>query len=174
MGTHYRGRPTEVQALNAYIKLMRASDSVAAALERRLARLGLTEGQLGVLEVLLHLGPRSQREIGHRLFRSDGNVVMVLDNLERRGLVRRQRDREDRRRVIVRLTPEGRRLIDRVFPGHVAAIVAIFSVLSSAEREQLGRLCKTLGLHARPKASGAAVGHHPAAMEPARGASSPS
>lgn len=150
MGTHYRGRAVEVRALNAYIKLMRASDSVTAALERRLAPLELTEGQLGLMEVLLHLGPRSQREIGGKLFRSDGNVVMVVDNLERRGLVRRERDQEDRRRVIVSLTAEGRRLIERIFPDHVAAIVAAFAVLRPAEQEELGRLCKTLGLHARP------------------------
>jgi MarR family 2-MHQ and catechol resistance regulon transcriptional repressor len=146
MGTHYRGRPAEVRALNAYIKLMRAANSVQARLDRRLAALGLTESQLGVLEALYHLGPLAQGVVGRKLFVSGSNVTTVADNLERRGLIRRRRDPADRRSVVLHLTPAGRRLIARVFPGHVAAIVREFSALGAGEQVELGRLCKKLGL----------------------------
>jgi MarR family 2-MHQ and catechol resistance regulon transcriptional repressor len=175
MATRYAGTPTEIRVLDAYIKLMRASGSVASRLERRLAPAGLTQGQLGVLEILLHLGPLSQREIAGKLFRSDGNVVMVVDNLERRGLVGRTRDSTDRRRVTVSLTPAGRRLIARVFPDHVATIVEAFSVLRPDEQEELGRLCKRLGLHAAPvtrRAAGRARTGRPASRLPRSGRAS--
>lgn len=146
MGTRYRGRPAEIQALNAYIKLMRASNSVQGRLDRRLVSLGLTESQLGVLEALHHLGPLGQGAVGRKLFVSGSNVTTVVDNLERRGLVRRQRDARDRRNVVLHLTPRGRRLIAGLFPGHVTAIVREFSVLTAAEQATLGRLCKKLGL----------------------------
>ena len=146
MGTHYRGRPAEVRALNAYIKLTRATSSVAARLSRQLADKGLTPTQLGVLEALLHLGPLGQRVIGEKLLMSGGNITTVVDNLERRGLVRRERSGDDRRNVTAHLTTDGRRLIARVFPGHAAAIVEAFSVLTAAEQVELARLTKKLGL----------------------------
>ena len=146
MGTHYQGRPAEVRALDAYIKLTRAASSLEARLAARLADAGLTATQLGVLEALLHLGPLGQRALGAKLLSSGGNITTVVDNLERRGLVRRERRDDDRRHVTVHLTSEGRRLIARVFPGHVREIVAALSALTNAEQEALGRLAKKLGL----------------------------
>jgi MarR family 2-MHQ and catechol resistance regulon transcriptional repressor len=146
VGTRYKGAPREVRALNTYIKLMRCANSVQGRLERRLRRLGVTDNQFGVLEALLHLGPVAQHELGRALFTSRANITTIVDNLERRGLVRRERDASDRRYVTVHLTAEGRALIERLFPLQLAAIVDEFSVLSAAEQEQLGRLCKKLGL----------------------------
>lgn len=145
MGTHYQGTPAQVRALNAYIRLMRGANSVAGRLESRLLGLGLTESQFGVLEILLHLGPRSPRELREKLFTTGGNITMVVDNLEKRGWVERRRDPTDRRRLSIRLTAAGARLVRVVFPGHLAAIVEEFSILTAAEQEQLGRLCRRLG-----------------------------
>jgi MarR family transcriptional regulator, 2-MHQ and catechol-resistance regulon repressor len=146
VGTRYRGRPAEVRALDAYIKLTRATSSVASRLAPGLARAGLTPTQLGVLEALLHLGPLGQRTLGAKLLMSGGNITAVVDNLERRKLVHRERSSDDRRNVTVHLTPEGRRLIARIFPTHVRDIVAAFSALSAGEQDALGRLAKKLGL----------------------------
>src|SRR5262245_8691597 len=146
MATHYRGRPAEVRALDAYIRLVRGAGSVAARLESRLLALGLTENQFGVLEVLLHLGPLSPGELKGKLFTTGGNITMILGNLEKRGLVVREPDPADRRRLIVRLTPAGKRLIERLLPGHLAAIMEEMSILGPAEQETLGRLCRRLGL----------------------------
>lgn len=146
MPTHYGGTAVERRALDAFIKLMRAAATLEARMGRRLQALGLTESQFGVLEVLYHLGPRHQRELGAKRLTSGGNITMVVDNLERRGLVRRERDLEDRRRVTVHLTAGGRRLVARILPGHVAAIVGALAVLTPAEQDELGRLCKRVGL----------------------------
>jgi MarR family transcriptional regulator, 2-MHQ and catechol-resistance regulon repressor len=146
MGTHYDGRPAEVRALDAYIKLTRAVSSVEARLAPALATAGLTPTQLGVLEALLHLGPLGQRVLGGKLLTSGGNITTVVDNLEARSLVRRERRGDDRRQVTVHLTPEGRRLMTKVFPNHVRAIVDAFSALNPGEQETLGRLAKKLGL----------------------------
>ena len=67
MGTHFRGSPRQVQALDAYIKLVRAAESVTAALQPGLAAWGLTTSQFGALEALWHLGPMCQRELGEKL-----------------------------------------------------------------------------------------------------------
>jgi MarR family 2-MHQ and catechol resistance regulon transcriptional repressor len=145
MPTHYAGTAVERRALNAYITLMRASDSVTARLQPRLDAARLTTCQFGVLEVLHHLGPQPQGRLGLKLLRSGGNITMVVDNLERRGLVRRERGREDRRTVTVRLRDAGRRLIARIFPRHVRAIVHEMDTLSARELETLRALCRKLG-----------------------------
>jgi MarR family 2-MHQ and catechol resistance regulon transcriptional repressor len=113
-------------------------------------RLGLTDSQFGVLEALLPLGPVAQHELSRALFTGRANITTVVDNLERRGLVQRVRDTADRRHVTVHLTAEGRALIEDRFPGHVAAIVEEFSVLSAAEQGELGRVCKKLGRRDEP------------------------
>lgn len=151
MPTHYKGQPETERALSAFINFMRASDSLSARLDRTIEMGGLTHGQFAVMEALLHLGPLNQRELGRKLLRSGGNLTVVIDNLEKRGWVRRQREKEDRRIVVVSLTPSGRRLIAGVFPRHAQAITAEMNRLSPEEQEILRTLCRKLGTATVPK-----------------------
>ena len=145
MGTHYRGQAREVRALDALIKLVRCTNSLSARLEAQLREDGFTGNQFGLLEALFHLGPLEPCELGPKLLTSRPNVVLLVDQLEEKGLVRRTPVERDRRRVLVKLTPEGRRVIEKVFTQHVARLVEELSVLSAAEQEELARLCKRLG-----------------------------
>ncbi|HEX8746054.1 MAG TPA: MarR family transcriptional regulator [Pyrinomonadaceae bacterium] len=146
MGTRHKGAGKEVRALDAYIKLMRAAESVSARLAPHLAKAGLTVSQFGALEALYHLGPLCQRDLGKKILKSGGNITMVVDNLEKRGLVERVRGEGDRRYVTVNLTKPGRKLIGELFPRHAGAIREEMCVLSDAELEKLGSLCKRVGL----------------------------
>jgi MarR family 2-MHQ and catechol resistance regulon transcriptional repressor len=146
MPTRYPGTPAETAALDAYIKLMRATEAVTARVGGVMAAVGLTIGQFGVLEALLHHGPLCQRDLGQKLLRTDGNTAVVVGNLVRRGLVDQARRRDDRRYVTVSLTVTGRQLIMDIFPRHVAGLVREMGRLSRAELGELGRLCRRLGL----------------------------
>jgi MarR family 2-MHQ and catechol resistance regulon transcriptional repressor len=146
MPTQYAGTLDAKRALNAYIALMRASDSVSARVHRHLAAAGLSISQFGVLEILHHLGPLSPRDLCSKLLRSSGNVTLILDNLEKRDLIRRERDQRDRRMVTIHLTEAGQALIAEVFPRQVDAIQTDLSVLNPAEQDELRRLCRKLGL----------------------------
>jgi len=146
MKRRYRGNQKEIRALRTYVKLMRAAESVTARTHRHLASTGLTVSQFAVLEALYQLGPLSQREIGQKILRSSGNITMVIDNLEKTGLVRRERFEVDRRFFIVHLTDKGYHLINKIFPPHAAVIAKDLGVLTAAEQDTLGRLCKKLGL----------------------------
>ncbi|MBZ0263353.1 MarR family winged helix-turn-helix transcriptional regulator [bacterium] len=145
MGTHFKGPENEVRSLDAYIKLVRCTESLAASLERGLKAAGLTVSQFGVLEALYHLGSMHQNVLCEKLLKSGGNLTMVVDNLEKNGLVRRVRDSRDRRRILVKLTDKGDQKIREVFPAHKSAIVEKFNVLSDEEKQTLGALCKRLG-----------------------------
>ena len=140
--------PRLMEALRAYVKLLRASKAVLGRIEKRLAQDGLTATQIGVLEGILHLGPLTQRDLGRKVLTSAGNMTDVIDKLAARGLVTRTRAPRDRRSVIVDLTPAGRALIEGVFPQHANDIAASMAGLNSAELAALETLLRKLGLGA--------------------------
>ena len=146
MATHYDGTETEKLALDAYIKLMRSTVAVNARLFPVLqAEFGVTPSQLGVLEALSHLGPMPHCALAAKLLVSASNLTTVLDNLERVGLVKRERDTADRRVSITSLTPAGEARLASFFPAHVARLVEAMSGLDADEQAELGRLCRKLG-----------------------------
>lgn len=133
-------------ALNCYTKLMRAAETVTSRTGRVMASAGLTISQFGVLEALLHKGPLCQRDIAAKILKSTGNITLVIDNLEKQGLVKRERIHEDRRYLTVTLTGQGEKLINTVFADVEAAIVKEMEILTPQEQDVLGGLCKKLGL----------------------------
>ncbi len=145
MPTHYQGTPEEALALDTYIKLTRANDTINARLATAGSMHDLTISQFGVLEALYHLGPQAQNVLGEKILKSNSNMTTVIDNLEKRGLVRRNRAEDDRRKIIVHLTPEGREMIQNIFPLHVKAIKDQFAVLTTQEKQILSELLRKLG-----------------------------
>ena len=146
MSTHYRGTQQEKDALDVYIKLSRAAESVEARVNRHLKDYSLTWSQFGVLEALFHLGPLHQQDLATKILKSSGNLTLVIDNLEKRGLVERQRNQCDRRFITICLSQEGHQLISNIFPVHVAQVVDAIGVLTLDEQQQLAQLCRKLGL----------------------------
>ena len=145
MPTHYKGTEEERRALDVFIKLMRATESVADRTGGPMAAAGLTPSQFGVLETLYHLGPLMLSQLADKHLKSRNNFTVVVDNLEKQALVRRERSGEDRRAVWVHLTEAGRERIEQVFPTHVGAVVEDMRVLTPEEQEQLGALLRRLG-----------------------------
>lgn len=145
MPTHYSGSPDERLALNTFIKLTRSVEALMTRLAQHGTLGDLTVSQFGVLEALYHLGPMCQNELAGKILKSSGNMTLVIDNLEKHGLVLRQRNTDDRRMVTVSLTKGGQELIEAVLPGHIAAIQQEMSVLSAQEQQTLGDLCRKLG-----------------------------
>ncbi|MCU0823217.1 MAG: MarR family transcriptional regulator [Leptospira sp.] len=145
MGTKFKGSKKEIQALDAFIKLKRASESLSSRVTAEFSKNQISESQFGVLETLYHLGPLCQKELGGKILKSTGNITLVIDNLEKRNLVERVRGVEDRRYITVHLTMNGKKLIEQIFPDHVKRITNEFSSLTSEEQDLLGKLCKKLG-----------------------------
>ncbi len=77
---------------------------------------------------------------------------MVVGNLEKLGLAKRQRCPEDRRVLTVVLTAKGKTLLRDVFPKHAAAIAEFLTVLNPEEQERLGNLCRKLGKQSKASA----------------------
>ena len=146
MGSRHKGTEVEINALNTFIKLMRAAESAAVKINGSLPKNGLTESQFGLLDVLYHLGPLCQKDLGNKLLKTGGNITLVVDNLEKQNFVRRERGIKDRRFIKVHLTVEGKKLFEKVFPIQVKIIVNSMNALSDKEQLQLQKLCKKIGI----------------------------
>lgn len=147
MGTKYKGNKKEVRILDAYIRFSRASLSIQNRLSKHLIENELTISQFGVLEILHHIGPLNQKDLAKKLLSSNSNLVTVIDNLEKNGLVRRERSEADRRNFIVHLTDKGRKVIVEIFPKHLNMISEAFNKLNEREIDTLGRLSKKIGMN---------------------------
>jgi MarR family 2-MHQ and catechol resistance regulon transcriptional repressor len=145
MGTKYQGTEAETRALDTYIKLTRAANSLLDRTNRHLDAYNLTPSQFGALEALYHLGTLAQVELSRKLLLSTANITTVLQNLEKRALICRERDTHDQRYVRVSITDTGAALVAAILPSHVAAITADMGVLTAEEQVTLGALCRKLG-----------------------------
>jgi DNA-binding MarR family transcriptional regulator len=109
----------------------------AAAFADRVRPLGLTPPQAGVLRLLAQFPGQSQRELADALGMHAPRLVALIDELEGRGVVARDRDPDDRRNYAISLTDQGRQLFAEL--GRVAREheLAITSGLDDDERAQL-------------------------------------
>lgn len=122
----------DVDALQVTARLSRIGPLLAKRQEAVFDQFGLGRGEVGALSALRIAGPPfrlSPTRLGRGLMLSSAGVTSRIDRLERRGLVRRLRDPDDRRGVIVELTDEGLEVVD-------AAVAA----LAKSDRELLERL----------------------------------
>lgn len=145
MPTHYDGDDEENLALDLFIKLVRAAASVERRTNGAPSRAGLTTTQFGALETLYHVGALRAGQLAEKHLKSPNNFTVVIANLERRGLIRREMSAQDRRVVLVDITDAGRALVEAVMPEYVRTIVDDFAVLTASEQRELAALLKRLG-----------------------------
>jgi len=146
MGTKYKGKIKEVSSLNTYIKLVRATETLRTKLINKLFDFKITENQFYCLDAIYHLGPLTQRELGEKLSRSGGNITLVIDNLEKKHLVKRQKDKDDRRKYFIVLTKKGENFFKKLFPHQLNLLVDELNSISEKDKKELQRLCKKIGL----------------------------
>ena len=146
MGTHYKGSLKEITALNSYIKLVRAFESISSRLYLKFAKEDLTESQFYMLDALYHLGSMNQKELGKKISRSEGNITMVVNNLEKRKLIKKKQSAEDKRVYIIKLKTKGKELYEKVFPRFLKAIATDFEEINESELVEFQKVCKRIGL----------------------------
>jgi MarR family transcriptional regulator, 2-MHQ and catechol-resistance regulon repressor len=145
MPSRHKGATREKRALAAYINLLRATNTVSSQSMKHLDAHGLTPSQFAVLEALYHVGPMCLSDLARKILRTSGNLTMVVDNLEKSGMVKRVQSATDRRYFSVEITDKGRELIARIFPEHAEQIATLMARLSADEQETLRELCRKLG-----------------------------
>jgi DNA-binding MarR family transcriptional regulator len=139
----------EVGALQVTARLSRIGPHLARRQEEVFAKFGLNRGEVGLLSTLRIAGPPhrlSPTRLARGLMLSSAGVTSRIDRLERRGLVRRLDDPNDRRGVIIELTDEGLAAVDAAVTANSASDRQLLSRLEPDELVQLeGLLRKLLG-----------------------------
>jgi MarR family 2-MHQ and catechol resistance regulon transcriptional repressor len=128
--------------------LSRAANAVEARANRHIDSFGFCASDFGILECLLHKGALPVNAIGRKILLTSGSITSAIDRLEKKGLVARAFDPEDRRARIVDLTDTGRAFIKDAFAAHEIEIERAVAILSASERKTLIGLLKKLGYHA--------------------------
>jgi DNA-binding MarR family transcriptional regulator len=104
---------------------------------RALEPLGLHVKQFGLLTVLATEGPLSQQRLGEWTRHDRSTMVTLIDSLEEQGWVLRERNPDDRRAYLLKLTPQGRRIQARAEKVMLSAEDEWLRSLNPREREQL-------------------------------------
>ena len=134
----------ETLEMTSFAALQRSASIIAGEVHKILGPQNLTVSQFGVMEALYIYGPMYQRDLAEQILKTTGNITTVIDNLEKRELVKRVREVKDRRYFQVILTPEGDKLIRKIFPSHVKRVGQVMDLLSPEEQEEFKRLCLKL------------------------------
>ena len=139
-----------VGALQVTARLSRIGPHLARRQDEVFSRFGLSRGEVGALSALRIAGPPyrlSPTRLAKGLMLSSAGITSRIDRLERRGLVRRLDDPDDRRGVIIELTDEGREVVDAAVAALAISDRQLLERLDPAEVEQLeGLLRKVLAL----------------------------
>ena len=150
-------RPAGIPTAKLVIVLVRAYRSLAEFLEGGLALQGISLRDFAILEVLLHKGPLPAAVIASKMQLPSAAMRPAVDRLDRRGLIRRQENRNGASSAMFELTEEGHRHISKIYEAHEKDIETVMGILSRREREQLWQILKRIGFqgercqHARSK-----------------------
>jgi DNA-binding MarR family transcriptional regulator len=125
-----RGRRAGCPEEAAFLDLLRTTDMLSRGLVQVLKTGELSSTQYNVLRILRGtLDGLPCGEIASRMITRDPDITRLLDRLERRGLISRYREAEDRRMVMARIAPEGLHLL-----------ASFDEPVQAAHRQQLGHL----------------------------------
>jgi DNA-binding MarR family transcriptional regulator len=126
-----RARPTPGREEEAYLNILRTAELLSWSVIETLKRADLTPTQYNVLRILRGAGREgaSCSQISERMVTKDSDITRLLDRLDARGLISRERESKDRRVIITRITDEGSRLL-----------AGLDEPIAECHRRQLGHL----------------------------------
>lgn len=143
---HYRTEDYQVRTSIGYL-VRRAAALIVEQLEPAVAQHGLTYTQWVVLMHLRDGIATNPRDICSQLRHDSGALTRVIDHLEERGLLQRQRSLEDRREVALHLTEAGSKMVEGLIPALVEKLNWALRDFSGGEVAQLTRLLTKLVVH---------------------------
>jgi DNA-binding MarR family transcriptional regulator len=154
-GWHEERPDLPVDPIGIVYRACRLATHFTAGIHNVLAGSGVSAADLAVLATLRRTGHPyrlSQRQLMTELSLTSGTISVRIDQLTRRGLVRRDPDPADGRGVLVTLTEYGERLFDAIAPEHLANEARMVAALAPAEQAQLARLLHVLLIEFEPVA----------------------
>jgi DNA-binding MarR family transcriptional regulator len=137
------------QALRLWLRLLACTGMIESEVRSRLrSEFGTTLPRFDLMAQLeRHPAGLRMTQLSRRMMVTSGNITGITDQLVDEGLVRREPDASDRRAFVVKLTPAGRRLFDRMAAAHEGWIVELFAGLGPADMQRTYALLAKLKTH---------------------------
>jgi MarR family 2-MHQ and catechol resistance regulon transcriptional repressor len=126
--------------------LWKAAKAVERFDYKSIAKTGLGLSDFAIMEALLHKGALPVNQLGEKVLLTSGSMTAAVNRMENKGLVKRIQDPSDGRCFYVHLTKKGRKTIKAAYAVHEKNLEKIAGILSDAERLELVRLLKKIGL----------------------------
>jgi DNA-binding MarR family transcriptional regulator len=132
-------KPFSSPAEEAFVAVIKTADLLVSTLDRRLTALGLSHQQYNVLRIVRGAGPTGipTLAIAERLIEAAPGMTRLLDRLEEKKMVRRERCKQDRRQVLCYITEEGAKLLRELNPIVDNLAKGSFEKVPPAELESL-------------------------------------
>jgi DNA-binding MarR family transcriptional regulator len=132
-----------------FVALLKAADSLASQGDQLMKANGVTSAQYNVLRILRGAGPDGLpcNAIGERMISRDPDMTRLLDRMEKRELITRERQKEDRRVVKARITDEGLKLLKKMDAPIRELHKNQFAHMTSARLKTLLELLSEVGAH---------------------------
>ena len=134
----------ESTVLRLWLLLPRVGDALALCQDLVFGKYGITTEQFRVLTCIKSRGPLRPVDLASMLERSPNSISMLVDRMVKAHLVRRTRDRKDRRTVFVSMTDKGKEAIEPAVPAGWEFINKLLSPLSYDEQRALASMLETI------------------------------
>lgn len=136
----------ESEAQEALLNVLVAADHLRARTERLCSEFGLSASQYNVLRILRGVHPEGHPrcEIARRMIERAPDVTRLIDRLEKRGWVERDRSERDRRLSISRITAAGLELLERIGPRFEVAQREFAARVPAEDCRELSRICEAI------------------------------
>jgi MarR family 2-MHQ and catechol resistance regulon transcriptional repressor len=135
---------SENTILRIWLLLRRVGDTLALCQDSVYGKYGLTTEQFGILTSIKSRGPLRPSDLSQILERTPNSISMLIDRMVKSGLVRRTRDRKDRRTVTVSLTSKGEAAVEPAIPAGWEFIHQILSSLSLNDQRSFAGILETV------------------------------
>jgi DNA-binding MarR family transcriptional regulator len=134
----------ERTVLRLWLLLRQVGDALNLCLDLLYGKYGITNEQSGVLAAIKSRGPLRISDLSSILERSPNSISMLVDRMVKGGLVKRTRDKKDRRTVFVTMTDKGRQVIGPAVPEGWQLIHKVLSPLSYDQQSGLADMLETV------------------------------
>ncbi|GAA4707737.1 MarR family winged helix-turn-helix transcriptional regulator [Brevibacillus fulvus] len=136
----------DVSSVETLLTFIKTSYKVHSLIEENLGFYGLSPGRIRVLLVMYVENDKyfTPSELADKVGITRATVTGLLDGLVRDGIVERRNHPNDRRMVMIRLTHDGVKLLNRVLPPHYLLIAQLMSGLNETERKSLVHLLEKI------------------------------
>jgi DNA-binding MarR family transcriptional regulator len=131
---------------HVFVAVLKAADHLGQQAEQMLKSHGLTGTQYNVLRILRGAGPEGLpcKSVGDRMISHDPDMTRLLDRMEKRGLISRERQKDDRRVVKTRITSQGLEILKKLDAPVRAMHKQQFAHMSGAKLKQLAELVEEI------------------------------